>query len=84
MSEEVKIDWSPATDDQLSELYDALYERNGLLAQSLDSMHFRVNLGTRSAKVEAFKDDILHPTKALVDSILDEISRRRRQRSGHE
>jgi hypothetical protein len=79
MSEEVKIDWSPATDDQLSELYDALYDRNALLVKSLDSMHFRVNLGTRLARVEAFKDDILHPTKALVDSILDEVSRRRQQ-----
>jgi hypothetical protein len=77
MSEEVKIDWSPATDDQLSELYDALCERNIVLSKLLDAMHFRVNLGNRLAKERAFKDDILHPSKALADSVMEEVIRRR-------
>jgi len=81
MKEEVRIDWSTATDNQLSELYDALYERNDRVRKALDSIHFRLNLGDRYDKAAAFENDALVVSKDLADSIMAEVQERHKRKA---
>jgi thermostable 8-oxoguanine DNA glycosylase len=67
--------WKTATPDELSELYDALYERNERLMRTLDQIHIRFS-GDRSARFHAAREAILHISYYLANSILAEIKKR--------
>jgi hypothetical protein len=70
------IDWSKATDDELGELYDALYERNTLVVKNLEAVHTRIAIGSRYHDLYRMKDALCKISKDLADSVREEIRRR--------
>jgi hypothetical protein len=71
------IDWSFLTNDELSELFDALYERNALVVKARESVHIRLNLPTVSQKAfYAENSDLARVSKTLIDTLWVEIKKR--------
>jgi hypothetical protein len=74
------INWTTATDDELDELYDALYERHSKLSNVLAQIHSGTTESSRKKQI-AFCHEILRPSKDLCDSVMDEIVKRRKEKN---
>lgn len=69
------IDWTAATDEELGELYDALYERNDRITKSLDQIHIRLG-SKRSNKFFDLSEHVRGPSYDLADQVRGEFKRR--------
>lgn len=71
------IDWSGLTNDELAEIFDALYERNDAVVKATESLRIRLALKTNTQS--AFKEagySVAGVSKKLIDSLWPEIEKR--------
>lgn len=72
----VNIDWSVASDDQLSELYDALAARNHLIGEAMGDIRFSVSIGTVWKRLHDIRSEIAGISCELAESVMEEIKKR--------